>query len=115
MKLKFLLISFTLLIFSSLNAQEKVGDSFLTSIDAKEQFLKQKKDLEGVYQVQFVNVRGTLGLTSEMLNFIEENQKETEDLIIQYSRNIRLVIRSKQSIENKNFFSEDERVVYVVN
>lgn len=115
MKTKLILTSFMLLIFSSLDAQEKLKDSNSSSNDAKEQFLKQKKDLEGTYQVQFVNVRGTLGLTSEMLGFIEENQKENEDVTIQYSKHIRLVIRSKQSIEDNNLFSEEESVVYIVN
>lgn len=80
--------------------------------DARSAFLEQKKELEGAYQVQFINVRGQFALTSKMLDFIENNQKENQDVTIDYSKNMRLVIRSKQSVANNNVFSEDERVIY---
>lgn len=115
MKIKFFLISVTILLFGNLIAQHQSSNNDLSQTDAKKEFIKLKKELDGVYQVQFVNSRGVVGVTSKMLNFIKDHQDEYQDKTIQYSKNIRLVIRSKQNIANNKLFTEDERVIYIVN
>lgn len=108
--IKYFLTLLISLIAFSVFTQEVIS---MSGDDAKKAFLEQKKELDGVFQVQFIKVRGKLALTSKLLNFIKENQKDTEDVIVNYSKTIRLVILSKQNVINNNLFSESEKVIYV--
>ena len=79
----------------------------------KQQHIELSDALEGSFQFQMINHRSQPAYNTDLLEKISNKQKQNERVSFFYKGNIRILILSKNEIQNGITFSQDEKVIYV--
>jgi hypothetical protein len=67
-------------------------------------------ELQGVYQIQLENPRLKPMITTELLESVKANQKQNQTATFDYGI-MRIVVKSKNDVQNGNLFPEHQFVV----
>lgn len=103
--LKQLLLLFTFFCCTVVLSQEVTN--------SKEYHSQLLTELDGIYQIQLINSRAKPAISTEMLQFIKNNQQDSEQVTIQYTSIIRIVILPRDAVNNGQQFLQEEQITYI--
>jgi len=102
----------SIILFFMILGLNSIGYSQEPVVNSQQHHFDLMAELNGVYQIQMVNSRMKPMITTELLEQIKLMQSETEEVSFFYKDTIRIVIRSKQDVQNGLVYTDDEQIIY---
>lgn len=69
-------------------------------------------ELKGTYQIQVVNARFKPALNTDSYMLIRESRKQNEDVLLNLTENIRVLVLSTNRIKSGDLIEESAEIIY---